>query len=84
MARPFEDQANAEEKGLQMMKNAQAIFDALRPMRLGKYQWRQRDPQRLHNELREVWALVTKAPGLYTSVHRRGIGYFVKPVKTIG
>ncbi len=42
---------------------AENVFEALKPARLTKYQWRQIDPQRLHNELREVWALVTKYPG---------------------
>ena len=38
-------------------------FERLKPTRLTKYQWRQMNPQRLHNELREIWALVTKHPG---------------------
>lgn len=45
------------------MEDQQAAFEALKPARLSKYQWRQMDPQRLHNELREVWALATEYPG---------------------
>lgn len=39
------------------------LFEALKPTRLTKYQWQQMDSQRLHNELREIWALVTENPG---------------------
>ncbi len=28
------------------------------------YQWQQMNKQRLHNDLREVWALVTERPGI--------------------
>jgi len=42
---------------------AKNVFETLRPARLTKYQWQRMDPQRLHNELREVWALVTEHPG---------------------
>lgn len=43
------------------MKNSD--FGRLKPTRLTKYQWRQMKTQRLHNELRDVWALVTQHPG---------------------
>ncbi len=59
VAQPFESPTDAGE----IMENLQAVFDALKPARLGKYQWRQMDPQRTHNELCEIWALVTKYPG---------------------
>lgn len=43
--------------------NNQLQLEILKPARLTKYQWEQMDPQRLHNELRDVWALVTDNPG---------------------
>lgn len=43
------------------MKNSD--FEALKPKRLTKCQWQQMDPVRLHNEFREVWALVSVHPG---------------------
>lgn len=39
------------------------LFERLKPARLTKHQWQQMDPLRLHNELRDVWALVTQHPG---------------------
>ncbi len=43
------------------MKNSD--FEKLKPTRMTKHHWRQMNPQRLHDELREVWALVTEHPG---------------------
>ena len=34
--------------------------------RLTQYQWRQMNQQRLHDDLREVWAIVTERPGIST------------------
>lgn len=43
------------------MKNSD--FGRLKPARLTQYQWQQMKIKRLHNELRDVWALVTQHPG---------------------